>query len=197
MLTFCVLAYAQETDEPQNPRASVKLPWSVIQDWASTMKGYPISNMMDGDPATAWAGDLTVTYEDGTKELDGAMLWGDSFYGFKIKVEGESLDYLRIINGYAKSKSTFVNNSRPASFVIFDGRCEKNDGGEMIGVDGELSEPMLVVDFEDTSEPQIIKFNEGFEGVTTIWLCISDVYEGAKYYDNCISELEFYGKPRK
>lgn len=181
--------HAQE--EGGFPMSCVKLDWTVTEDFAATIKGYPIENMKDGDPATAWAGDLTVTDEDGKKYYDEGIIYGDGMYGFKISIKEGSVKYIRIIPGYAKSKDAFKNNSRPIEIIIFDGKCWRNDGGEfMIG--NESAAPIGVAHLHDAPEPQIINLPRA-EEATSIWFCISDVVTGSKYYDNCISELEFYG----
>lgn len=190
-LFFSTESYAQEEEDGYS-LAAVKLDWTLIEDLAGTVKGYPVSNMKDGNKATAWAGDLSVTI-DGTKEFDDSAVYGDGFYGFKLSVKASSLEYLIITPGYAKSAETFRNNIRPSVITIYDGTAWKNDGGEFI--DGEdYAEPLAIALLQDSPEPQIIPIKPRSGNTDVIWFCISDVVPGAKYFDNCISELEFYGQ---
>lgn len=169
------------------------LKWSVVEDYAFTIKGYPVENMMDGDPTTAWAGCLDGVDDDGTKYYDDSLIYGDCIYGFKIKVEGQKIDYFTITTGYAKSATTFKNNSIPISIVVYDGRAHANDGGEMVFNNGNYAKTIVCANLKRTMEPQTIELPFTLDKTSTIWFLFDDVIQGAKYNDLCISELAFFG----
>lgn len=169
------------------------LKWSVAEDYGDTIKGYPVENMMDGNPATAWAGSLDYVEEDGTKTYDDSKIYGDVIYGFKIKVEGSFVNSLAIVAGYAKSSSTYHNNSVPTQIAIYDGRCRINDGGEFVAIDGEIAKPVANASLKRTMDPQLVKFTSALE-TDSLWFVILDVVQGAKYNDLCISDITFYGR---
>jgi|GEM_PF-3936757 hypothetical protein len=171
------------------------LKWSVVEDYAFTIKGYPIENMMDGNPATTWAGCLDGENDDGTKYYDDSLIYGDGLLGFKIKVEGQKIEYFTIIAGYAKSETTYKNNSIPISIVVYDGRAHANDGGELVFNNGKYAKTIISIDLKRTMEPQTVNLPFSLEKTSTIWFLIDDVVQGAKYNDLCISELSFYGLP--
>lgn len=175
-------------------QTSVSLEWEVTEDCGYTLKGYPVSNMMDGNPATAWAGSLDYIEEDGTKVFDDSKVYGDGILGFKIKVKGSSVSCLTIIAGYAKSESTFRNNSIPTEIAVYDGRCNINDGGEFVDALGGPAEPLAVRKLERTTEEQMVELRPCLEGTGLLWLVIRDVAQGARYNDLCISELAFFGR---
>lgn len=172
---------------------AISLKWSVIEDCGYTIKGYPVSNMMDGNPATTWAGCLDYVEEDGTKIFDDSLVYGDIPLGFKIKVQGSKVRYLTITAGYAKSSTAFRNNSAPTSIAIYDGRCRINDGGEFIDKDGNQAEPVVVKDLVRSMGSQIVDLGAGID-TDTLWLIILDIDRGTKYNDLCISEIAFYGQ---
>lgn len=184
MLAGSVLASAQV----------LPLKWTVIEDYGYTIKGYPVENMMDGNPATAWAGSLDYVEEDGSKIFDDSRVYGDGVLGFKIKLKGEYLSSVAIVAGYAKSASTFQNNSVPTQIAIYDGRCQLNDGGEFVYGNGEAAKPVVTANLKRTMDPQILKLDPALES-DSLWFVILDVVQGAKYNDLCISDITFYGRP--
>ena len=181
---------SEEEFEPQ----ALSLEWAVTQDYGYTLKGYPVENMMDDNPATAWAGGLDYIDEDGARVFDESRVYGDGILGFKIKVKGSRISYFTIIAGYAKSTVAYRNNSVPVEIAIYDGRCRLNDGGEFIDRSGNPAAPIAVKKLEKTMEPQTVDLYPGIGDNDTLWFVILDVQQGAKYNDLCISELTFYGR---
>lgn len=170
---------------------SKSLKWSVEYDYGYTIKEYPVENMMDGNPATTWAGCLDDVTDEGVKYFDSSRVYGDGILGFKIKVEGKRIDYLTIIAGYAKSAAAFRNNSVPTKIIVFDGNAHVNDGGEFVTEDHELAKPIVKKELKRTMEPQTVDLSLDSD---SIWLILADVARGAKYNDLCISELSFFGR---
>ena len=196
-LSFAQVSVTRDPNEPSEdefePQA-LSLEWKVIEDFGYTLKGYPVGNMMDGNPATAWAGSLDYIEEDGTKVFDDSKVYGDGILGFKIEVRGSRVSYLTIIAGYAKSESTFRNNSIPTEIAVYDGRCGMNDGGEFIDALGRPAEPLAVGKLERSTEEQMVELCPCLEGTGLLWFVIRDVAQGARYNDLCISELAFFGR---
>lgn len=109
----------------------VKVPgWTISTSENLYTKGpssYPIQNMLDGDPATAWVYrgrdyPKPVTY-------NGQRFDGSYYIGFERELpwlHGEDdeffVDELRIMNGYNKSPQHFLQNSRAVEIELFDGR---------------------------------------------------------------------------
>ncbi len=172
---------------------ALSLKWNVIDDYGYTIKGYPLSNMMDGNPATTWAGSLDYIEDDGSKTFDDSKVYGDIPLGFKIKVQGSKVRYLTITAGYAKSATAYRNNSVPTRIAVYDGRCRVNDGGEFIGEDGNRADPVVVKDLAKSMGSQIVDLGAGID-TDTLWFIILDVDRGVKYNDLCISDLAFYGQ---
>ena len=77
------------------------------------------------------------------------------------------------------SKERYNNNNRVKQFKL-----SVKKGNTTKTVD---------VDLEDKTKGQFIVFNEPIEA-DMVTLTIESVYEGAKYDDTVVSELEFYGK---
>ena len=76
-----------------------------------------------------------------------------------------------LVNGYAKSAETFLNNSRVKQFKI-----NTSDG------------LVTIANLQDHSREQIIRLPRKVKA-SSIRLTIIDVYRGAKYADTCLSKL--------
>lgn len=187
LLCFNLASFARTGED------TVPLKWSVQEDHGYTIKNYPVTNMMDGNPATTWAGCLDVVNDDGSRSFDDSRVYGDGILGFKIKVYGSRVSHFAIIAGYAKSTAAFNNNSIPTQIAVYDGRCTVNDGGEFIDVDGNAAQALAVKDLDRTMKPQTVKLTPALEDTDTLWLVIYDVTQGARYNDLCISEITFFG----
>lgn len=119
---------------------------------------------MDGDPTSAW--------NEGA-ETSGAGEW------IKIpitKQEGLSSLTLRMMNGYQKSESLFQSNTRAKTIQV------------KLLPGGQSQNSTL----EDKMDWQEISIALTADSVEAIELTILDVYEGKKYKDLCLSEIEVY-----
>jgi hypothetical protein len=138
---------------------------------------YGAWNMLDGNIATAWAVSLDNPY----------IIDGDRIYGPYFKLSCKKLSHIVIRNGYAKSASAYINNSR-ASYIYFE--VETSDGLEGFGAS-----------LKDTPDPQRINApqNESWNNnITEIQMVFTPAYgggiiKGAKWSDLCITEIEFWG----
>ena len=134
---------------------------------------YGPTNMLDGNIATAWA-----------INLDSATYDCDALYGPYFEVPCKKLSHIVIRNGYAKSASAYINNSR-ASYIYFE--VETSDGLEGFGTK-----------LKDTPDPQRLNapLNESWnKNITTIQMVFptGSFIKGAKWNDLCITEIEFWG----
>ena len=104
------------------------------------------------------------------------MPWceGVSSYGIDEKIDLRvNAKKLLIISGYVSAKRPYLfkSNSRPKKLAVYF----KNSN-----ITKEYS-------LEDSPNPQIIEFDETYNG--DIELIIKDVYQGEKYEDTCISTV--------
>jgi hypothetical protein len=137
---------------------------------------YEAWNMFDGNIATVWA-----------VNLDKAIYDCDALYGPYMLVPCKKLSHVVIRNGYGKSASAYINNSR-ASQIYFE--VETSDGLEGFGAS-----------LKDTPDPQRINApqNESWNNnITEIVMVFTPPYaggiiKGAKWSDLCITEIEFWG----
>lgn len=141
---------------------------------------YVPSNMLDGDPATAWA-----------VNLDNASYDSDKLYGPVFTLNCSKLSHIIIRNGYAKSQDAYKNNAR-ALHIIF---CN----AEMVEDEDEATSYLYDGMLEDTYDAnQILEIasnascNQNINKIQMIFPKDGIRY-GAKWNDLCISEIEFYG----
>lgn len=139
---------------------------------------YEVTNLIDGNPATAWSVTLPgwADYDEVAAEL-------------VFDLNAKRIDAIEIRNGYAKSDKAFHNNSRARSITI--ARRGVNDARpEDIIYSGELA---------DTYTPQRLEVAPTYNNskpTRTIYIWFgNDYYRGSRYNDFTISELEFYGIP--
>ena len=141
---------------------------------------YMPSNMLDGDPATAWA-----------VNLDNASYDSDKLYGPVFTLNCSRLSHIIIRNGYAKSQDAYKNNAR-ALHIIF---CN----AEMVGDEDEATSYLYDGMLEDTYDAnQILEIASNASGnhnINKIQMIFpkDGIRYGAKWNDLCISEIEFYG----
>ncbi|TQE68090.1 NADase-type glycan-binding domain-containing protein [Leptospira noguchii] len=163
---------------------------------------YSSQNMQDGDIKTAWC------FEKGPKGESVAFKGMPSrqFRNYKDlkKINYNYKSKLVIFNGYGKSVETYYNNNRikKGTLKIYEARI----GDALSGLFFE-KDPTFVTQkeliFKD--EPKLQIFDLNFElkdrpkekqvdelGLFYIFT-IDEVYEGKKYKDTCISELDVYG----
>ena len=134
---------------------------------------YEAWNMFDGNIATVWA-----------VNLDKAIYDSDALYGPYMLVPCKKLSHVVIRNGYGKSASAYINNSR-ASYICFE--VETSDGLEGFGAS-----------LKDTPDAQRINapLNASWNNnISTIQIKFpyGSFIRGAKWNDLCISEIEFWG----
>lgn len=111
---------------------------------------YAISNAFDGDPSTGFVEDTD-----------------DNKINISVNFKDNAIKYskIKIINGYAKNKTLYMNNNRVKSITD---RINKKS--------------ILLKD--ETLEFQIFNWN-------TYNLFVTELYTGSKYTDTCIAELNF------
>ena len=140
---------------------------------------YGAWNMVDGNIATTWAVSLNNrNIYDGDGSLSG--IWGPYF-----EVPCKKLSHIIIRNGYGKSASAYINNSR-ASYISFEMGCAEDLGG----FDARL---------KDTPDPQRINvplnasWNNNITSIQIFFDSNGGIIRGAKWSDLCITEIEFWG----
>lgn len=187
---------AGTSGETSNKEAQkiAKLKVSNVQDYPAPLapqgsNTYYAKNMFDGNPNTGWS----VNMND--LNCDAEHSWGPYF-----DINAKKIDYVKILNGYAKSKTSYRDNTRAAWIVIYrtDDDIEENEWGEYVPV----SEIIYEGNLKDVMEYQTLPVDPRFDnsrptkGVGIIFGCQpDDFYKGDKYDDLTISEIEFYGVP--
>lgn len=143
---------------------------------------YVPSNIVDGNLSTGWAVG-NVQSED--------FLRG-SIYGPIIHLKEDAvIDYIVFYNGYGKNSQSFKNNTRAGWVKIYRATNGQPRSADIL-YEGKLS---------DTSSPQRLTVRPEFdssEPVSDIIIQFSDethakFYEGKKWDDLVISEIEFWG----
>lgn len=86
-----------------------------------------------------------------------------------------TLSQIKIINGYAKSKEIYSANNRVKKVVV---NFSNGKSQEFILLDGTLG-------FQALKLPKPVK-------VDSLKITIKDIYQGTKYNDTCISEIQFF-----
>lgn len=110
-LTFClsfwVLIVFADPSHPKAQRGKVTfLSSEMWSDVTSESKKYPVRNIVDNNPLTAWVFEPNASSQ---KEVIGmAMVFSESLM----------IDGIRIINGYAKSEYLYKANSSIESFEL-------------------------------------------------------------------------------
>lgn len=136
----------------------------VLKDQGSN--SYQASNLLDNDSNTAWATHFTGEEETLT---------------FIMKTNG--LYKIILINGYRKDADSYANNSRAKKVRIYvDEALAAEDvfSNEDYGNSQYWSESIIL--------------DREYNNVKEVKVVISSVYEGAKWNDLCISDVDFYTK---
>lgn len=160
---------------------------------------YCPERVLDGNPNTAWIEDeerYNGEYEEMEEKYDGKGIgeWIKiykytnaklDYMKFKDRyrtdakigyMESFRLSGIKIINGYAKNKEEYSANSRvkKAEIILSDGTS-------------------YIFNLKDNNLGfQTLDFGEEIE-TRQVVIKILDIYEGNKYNDTCISEVEFIG----
>ncbi|MCL6592270.1 MAG: hypothetical protein K6U80_20285 [Firmicutes bacterium] len=117
---------------------------------------YSVQNLIDNDPKTVWVPE---------SKKSGIGEWIEFSFDDPIPVTS-----INLVNGYAKSDTTFKNNNRIKTVTLefSDGNKEK-------------------ISLKDTMEPQTIEIGKTTQKVRVY---IDEVYKGTKYDDTCLSEFD-------
>ena len=146
---------------------------------SSCLSSYYPENVLDGDPSTAWVEAEEENLEDRSNDGRGIGEWikihrvetSTKFwfnYAKPFKLSG-----IKLINGYAKNKEMYKANNRVKKV-------------EVILTDGTS----YIFDLKDnTLDFQTLDFGETVE-TRDVTIKILDIYEGSKFNDTCISEIE-------
>lgn len=124
---------------------------------------YTVNNVFDGNCATA--------YVENTKD----NLLFITVYNEKF----EKISKIKLVNGYSSNYELYNNNSRIKSLGDYYINSESLNNEKDFYSNSS-------VDVKDLyREPQILKWNESI-------LAVTEIFDGQKYSDTCISELDFY-----
>lgn len=145
---------------------------------------YGAHNLFDDNVKTAWAEGVNG---NGINE------------SIKFIIQ-KKLKKIQIVNGYAKSNSTFFKNNRIKKIKITAFEVEMPKNGAVTELFVPIKFRSKIIDFsvvlKDSVEPQTIylpaKWNAGLalNKNYAIELKIMSVYRGNKYKDTCLSELK-------
>jgi hypothetical protein len=132
---------------------------------------YDALNMMDADLSTAW-----VEGAEGYGVGESIMI----FFEMPEEMENLNFDGIDFINGYAKTPTAWEYNSRVKTFKVW-----------------QNEEFLFYIRMLDTDWPQRVNFspdhtvylNQG----DVVYLDIVEIYEGRKYDDTAITEMNLYG----
>ena len=133
-------------------------------DWNKFVENYHPNYIADDDPATAWV--------EGAKG-SGAGEW--------LHIQTTPLDHttrirLRVRNGYQKSKDLFKANARAKDVTLrlLPSKIERK------------------VTLADKDGWQDVAIDQPAGLVQTVELAVTSVYEGSKYEDLCISDIQVF-----
>jgi hypothetical protein len=133
-------------------------------DWNKFQENYHPNYILDGDPATAWV--------EGA-DSSGKGEWVRIHFS---PVEGATRIRLRVQNGYHKSKVLHGKNARLKTV-------------EVVALPGQATRS---TELKDSMEWQEITLEQPAGKLEAIELRVAGVYEGSKYTDLCVSDLEIY-----
>ncbi|EMF89890.1 hypothetical protein LEP1GSC005_1025 [Leptospira santarosai str. ST188] len=175
---------------------------SIASSYLQGKDLYSSKNVQDGDIKTAWCLDKGPKGES-------VAFKGMPSRQIRAYADLKKLNYiykakLVIFNGYGKSEETYYNNNRikKGTLKIYEARI----GDALSGLFFE-KDPTFVIqkelNFKDEPKLQIVDLNFELKdrpkekqvdelGLFYIFT-IDEVYNGKKYKDTCISELDIYG----
>lgn len=131
---------------------------------------YSVQNAYDGDPATSYV-------EDTENDLFSIEFL---HYNYKSNFVGDWFTKFKIINGYASTKELYSANNRIKELII----DSENEHGQFEILDrfkcadNNLSYQLFEI------RPELYYFG----------IKVNDIYEGTKYKDTALAEIDFYGK---
>jgi len=163
----------------------------IVDDWKRPGL-YAHVNLFDGEPSTCFAVE-TDNKEMVTDNIGLLITFNKSIH----------IDEIGIINGFAKNRKTFIENTRIKKLNLKFAELSQNSSA-----DSSYSEDNILKDIDTI---QHIKLKRDYY-INTVTLSAHPgnntisgrepgetqvFYAGAKYEDICISELEFYYKGNK
>lgn len=155
--------------------------WDTILETTSNLEPenrYGLQNLSDNDISTAWV--EGVKGNGIGEKIFFKLQFLSPINEFTIETDQLPLE-LSIINGYVKSSSLYLANSRVKELSLF---TSTND---------------LIATFavRDTAGEQIFRFEIPNHHITEkLHLEITDIYQGSKFEDLCITELRIYNLHR-
>ena len=155
--------------------ASDKKLYRVVAKASSHHPKHPVKYLLDGDPATAWCEGVP------------SMGVGESVrFWFDTTTIPCQLYGVAVTHGYLKSQKTYLENGRVTKFSLTD--CQ--------GVRSYLGSTAVELQSwyrhgaSDYKFPDDIQFAKNL-GKVCLQLTITDVANGQKYQDTCLSEVTF------
>jgi hypothetical protein len=133
-------------------------------NWNKFQENYHPNYIMDGDAKTAWV--------EGTS-TSGA---GEFIKVYTSEVAKTTKIRVRVQSGYQKSKALFTSNTRPKTVELI----------------AYPSKEKTTVTLNDAMGWQEITLSQKSGPFNAVELKVVDAYEGKKYTDLCISEIEIY-----
>lgn len=149
----------------------------------STLKGYPITNILDKKIDTAWVEGV---------EGDGIGEWLslDIYTEKKKDYDPYSIVLFGIIPGYLKSDKTWEENNRIKTALLV---IKTPSPGYANASESYAVIRLKMRDYKGLQIFSVSRYQRYGSDDKKIWLIIEDVYKGTKYSDTCISEIFIRG----
>jgi len=181
IVLFCVVVLLLPVSAIAGYKFERDVRYDVIasSELKSPKYSYATGNLKDENPGNAWCeGD----------QNNGVGQWLQLDLKDKNNILSDEL-LVNILPGYAKSRKLFTANARPAKVRIIV--AEKLSGKVLI--DTQKTLPTI----SDSIETKTFNIKLGQKvnvGTLQIKIIIDEVYNGAKYADLCISEVQVFNK---
>lgn len=142
---------------------------------SSAQEGYPASNLLDNDPATAWV-----------PEGDGVGAW------LRVEVRDANVAGIMLLNGYAKSPALHLANSRAAAMdleiAILDWQGDTRDTARHVELPDLPFDAFRPESFAALAQT-VAYLDMEYLAPAGMTMTVTEVYPGAQYQDLCLSEL--------
>lgn len=148
---------------------------------SSTLKGYPITNILDKRLETAWVEGVNG---------DGIGEWLSLDIHTEKEYNPSSLAFFGIIPGYLKSDKSWEENNRIKTALLVIKTIAPSD---VIQADHYVIVRLKLKDLKQLQIFVVSLYQKYFSFDKKVWLIIEDVYKGTKYSDTCISEIFLRG----
>lgn len=148
---------------------------------SSTLKGYPITNILDKKIETAWV--------EGVRG-DGMGEWFSLDIYTEKKYSPSDITLFGIIPGYIKNDKSWEENNKIKTALL----VIKTPSPSYTREPDQFAVLRLLLN--DSKELQVFKvgrYQKYNSFSQKVWLIIEDVYKGTKYSDTCISEIYLRG----